>query len=90
MYKFNIKIDTVETLEKFKQTILSIDSGEFTIGQKVSILELIAEDLGLNTISEIARIEGKTPRGVNISNQYKKIKIGKQKLCFKCQTIGDT
>jgi len=73
----------METLEKFKQTILSIYSGEFTTRQKVSILELIAEDLGINTISEMARIEGKTPRGITISNHYKKIQIGKQKLCFK-------
>ena len=73
----------METLEKFKQTLLCIDSGEFDAEMQVSILELIAERIGLNTISEMARIEGKTPRGITISNQYKKIKIGKQKLCFK-------
>ena len=79
----HIKFDTMQSLEKFKQTLLSIDSGEFDTEMQVSILELIAERIGLNTISEMARIEGKTPRGINISNQYKKIKIGKQKLCFK-------
>ena len=73
----------METLEKFKQTLLCIDSGEFNKPQQVAILELIADRLGLNTISEMARIEGKTPRGINISNQYKKIKIGKHKLCYK-------
>lgn len=73
----------METLEKYKQTILAIDSGEFNSDMLVSILELIAYNIGLNTISEMARIEGKTPRGIRISNQYKKIQIGKQKLCFK-------
>ena len=79
----HIKFDTMETLEKFKQTLLCIDSGEFNTEMQVSILELIAERIGLNTISEMARIEGKTPRGITISKQYKKIQIGKQKLCFK-------
>lgn len=74
----------METLDKFKKTILAIDSGEFNESQQVSILEIIAERIGLNTISEMARIESKTPRGITISNQYKKIQIGKQKLCFKC------
>ena len=79
----HIKFNTMETLEKFKQTLLCIDSGEFNTEMQVSILELIAERIGLNTISEMARIEGKTPRGITISNHYKKIQIGKQKLCFK-------
>jgi glycine betaine/choline ABC-type transport system substrate-binding protein len=79
----HIKFNTMETLDKFKQALLAIDSGEFNESMKVSILELIAERIGLNTISEMARIEGKTPRGINISNQYKKIQIGKQTLCYK-------
>lgn len=49
----------------------------------VSILILCASNLEINTISEMARLEGKTPRGILISKQYKKIKIGIQTLVIK-------
>lgn len=70
-------------MEAFKNTILAIENGNFTKQQLVSILLLCSGKLEINTISEMARIEKKTPRGIKISNQYKKVKIGKQTLAIK-------
>lgn len=50
---------------------------------QVSILVLITQNLEINTISEMARIENKTPRGIRFSNQYKKLHIGKQLFAVK-------
>ena len=46
----------------------------------VSILELCVNSLNIDTISETARKENKTPRGIRVSNQYKKVQIGKATL----------
>lgn len=70
-------------MEIFKNQILNIEDGKLTKDQLVSILVLTASKLEINTISEMARNEGKTPRGIRISNQYKKIMIGKQKFAVK-------
>jgi len=70
-------------MEEFTKQIVSIDKGNLTKEQLVSILVLTAQKLEINTISEMARIEGKTPRGILISNQYNKIVIGKQKFAIK-------
>lgn len=70
-------------MENFKDQILSIESGKYTDDQLVSILILSAGKLKINTISEMARIENKTPRGILISNQYRKISIGIQKFAIK-------
>lgn len=49
----------------------------------VSILELIVSKIEINTISEMARKENKTPRGIKVSNKYRKVKIGKQTMTVK-------
>jgi len=49
----------------------------------VAILELVISKLEINTISEMARLENKSPNGINVSNNYKKIFIGKQKFAIK-------
>jgi len=67
-------------MELFKNQLLSISTGEYTKDELVSILILCASELDINTVSEMARKENKTPRGINISNQYRKIMIGKQKF----------
>ncbi len=69
-------------MELFKDVILNISEDKFSADQLVSILLLIADKLPIDTISETARKEGKTPRGIEISNQYRKIKIGKQKFAI--------
>ena len=67
----------------FKEMLINLDSEKYTKKQLVSLLILITSKLEINTISEMARIEDKTPRGITISNQYKKIKIGKQSFAIK-------
>jgi len=71
-------------MQGFKETIVSIEKGKFTVSQLVSILILTASKLKINTISEMARLENKTPRGILISKRFKKIKIGVQKFA-----VGD-
>ena len=70
-------------MEAFKTLVKSIDAGELTQKQLVSILVLCVHNLNINTISEMSRIENKTPRGIRISNNYTKINIGKQVLAIK-------
>jgi hypothetical protein len=73
----------LENMDRFKETLLYLDSNEIEPNQIVSILILSANKLDINTISEMARQENKTPRGITISNQYRKINIGKQKFAIK-------
>jgi hypothetical protein len=69
-------------MDRYKETILLIDSGELTIKQLVSIMILVVSKININTISGMSRSEGKTPRGILISNKYKKTYIGDQKMCI--------
>jgi len=68
---------------ELNQTLLSINNGEYSESQLVSILELVTHNLNLDTISEMARKEDKSPRGIRTSNRYRKIKIGKQLFAIK-------
>ena len=52
-------------------------------GDLVTILELTAHKLNINTISEMARKENKSPNGIRKSNCYRKVKIGKQLFAVK-------
>tara|TARA_R110000772_G_scaffold268686_2_gene397443 strand:+ start:335 stop:574 length:240 start_codon:yes stop_codon:yes gene_type:complete len=70
-------------MENFKKQLLSIYNGDLTSDQLVSILILTSQMLEINTISGMARSEGKTPRGILISNRYRKVNIGKAKLAVK-------
>lgn len=70
-------------MEEFKNQVLSISNGKYTKEQLVSILILCANELDINTVSEMARQENKTPRGISISNKYRKIKIGIQTFAVK-------
>ena len=67
----------------FKETILAINDHKYSQRELVSIMILTANELEINTISEMARLENKTPRGILISNNYEIIKIGKQRFAIK-------
>ena len=49
----------------------------------VSILELSSNCINIDTISGMAKKEKKTPRGIRISKQYRKVNIGRAKLAVK-------
>jgi hypothetical protein len=66
-----------------KEIILNIDSGKYTLSEMVTILEVITNKMDINTISGMARIEGKSPNGIKTSNKYYKLNIGDQKMCIK-------
>jgi len=68
---------------KLNEVLLSIINKDFKENELVTILELLVSELDIDTISEMARKENKSPNGINISKRYKKIKIGKQKLAIK-------
>lgn len=70
-------------MDNFKETLLNIDNDKFTLSQLVSILVLVVSKININTISGMARSENKTPRGIKISNQYRKELIGSQLMCIK-------
>lgn len=70
-------------MDKFKETLILIENNKFTLSELVSILVLIVSKININTISGMARNEGKTPRGIKISNRYRKELIGEQLMCIK-------
>lgn len=53
------------------------------LNQLVTILELVADKSGVKTISEMARIEGKSANGIRSSKAYRKTNIGTQPMCLK-------
>ena len=67
-------------MDNFKETLISIDSDKFSLEQLVSILLLIVSKISINTVSGMARSEGKTPKGISGSNRYRKIMVGCQKM----------
>jgi len=70
-------------MENIKYQILKEIEQETDLNKLVAILELSADKLGIKTISEMARIEGKSPNGINQSKRYRKLIIGTQKMCIK-------
>jgi hypothetical protein len=66
-----------------KDIVITIETAELTAKEIVLLIELLSNKIDINTISEMARQENKTPRGIRISNQYRKLSIGKQLLCVK-------
>jgi len=70
-------------MENIKYQILKEIEQETDLNKLVAILELSADKLGIKTISEMARIEGKSPNGITQSKRYKKLIIGTQKMCIK-------
>jgi len=68
-----------------KDIYLSVINNELNRVELVTILQLIANKLEINTISEMARLENKSPQGIRTSNKYEKIKIGKQIMVIKPQ-----
>lgn len=69
-------------MDKFKQVVININSDQFTLSQLVSILILIVSKIDIDTISGMARSKGKTPSGIKISSNFKKIMIGCQKMAI--------
>lgn len=66
-----------------KDIALALDNDSFDLLELVAILELTKDKLNINTISEMARQENKSPNGIRVSNKYRKIKIGKQIMVVK-------
>ena len=70
-------------MKETKYQILKEIEKEKDLNILLAILELSAYKLEIKTISEMARAEGKSPNGINKSNQYRKLFIGGQKMCIK-------
>lgn len=71
-------------MEKFTEIISFIDNSEdLTKQQILSIIEIACTKIDIRTISRMARSENKTPRGIKISNQYRKVEIGGQLMAVK-------
>jgi hypothetical protein len=63
--------------------LLAVKNNTLSTNDKVSILELLAHEVGIMTISEMARHEGKSPNGIKTSKKYGKVKIGGQLMAIK-------
>jgi len=70
-------------MDKYKETLFLIDSGNFDQNQLIQIIELSANNLNINTINGMAKQEGKSFNGIKHSNQYYKFNIGNCKLAVK-------
>lgn len=66
-----------------KDIKLAVINNKISQGDMVTILLLLANELEVYTISEMARRENKTPQGIRKSNSYRKINIGNQLMCIK-------
>lgn len=53
------------------------------LSQLVTILELSTHKSGVKTVSQMARLENKSPNGIRSSKAYCKIEIGGQLMCIK-------
>jgi hypothetical protein len=70
-------------MENISKVLKIIDKEDLTKSEILSIIELACNKIDIDTISGMARKEGKTPRGIKISNQYRKVKIGSQLMVVK-------
>lgn len=70
-------------MDKYTETLISIDSGNFTKMQLVQIIELTSHKLDIDSISGMAKKEGKSFNGIKKSYKYYKFKIGNIKLAVK-------
>ena len=64
------------------QILSFIDKSE-DLGKLLTIFEVTANKLEINTISEMARLEGKSPNGIKDSKKYRKVRVGVQLMCVK-------
>jgi hypothetical protein len=69
-------------MSKLANILIAIDQDDLTTSELVSVLEMVCTKIDINTISGMARSEGKTPRGIKISNQYRKVEIGCQLMAI--------
>ena len=70
-------------MDKHTETLIYLDSQELTKSQLVSYLTIIVSNLEIDTLSEMARKEGKWRNGIIVSDRYKKLDIGKQTFAIK-------
>ena len=70
----------------YSDVVLAVTEDKFDRNQKVIILLLLANELNIQTISEMARLKNKTPSGVRGSGRFRKIEIGTQLMCIDQQS----
>ena len=69
-------------MNTLNQCLLYLDSDKLSTSDKVTILEVLSGNMNIDTISGMARKEGKSPNGIRESNQYRKTMIGCQKMAI--------
>lgn len=67
-------------MNTLNECLLLIDSDKLSLSDKVTILEVLINTIDINTVSGMARQEGKSPNGIRESNQYRKLMVGCQKM----------
>tara|TARA_R100001244_G_scaffold6345_1_gene7427 strand:- start:380 stop:592 length:213 start_codon:yes stop_codon:yes gene_type:complete len=66
-----------------KDIKLAVLNNDINPSDMVTILLLLANELQVYTISEMARKENKTPQGIRKSKKYTKFTIGSQLMTMK-------
>jgi hypothetical protein len=70
-------------MKNYKELAIAIHSSKLTSEEVVLLIELLSNKIVINTISGMARLENKTPKGIRESKRYRKIRIGSALLCVK-------
>jgi hypothetical protein len=81
--KYNNGIIIEDKIKTHNECISYLQKNKVSPNEYLEILQLCASELEIDTISEMARKENKSPQGINISNKYFKVFIGKQKFAVK-------
>jgi|TARA_Y100000310_G_C20675447_1_gene812776 hypothetical protein len=68
---------------KYKDIVLAITKEEINTSNMVTILQLISNELDLQTVSSMARKENKSPQGIRKSKRYNKIVLGGRDMVYK-------
>ena len=70
-------------MKSFTNIAKAVHESNLTSKEVVLLIELLCTKIDINTISGMARSENKTPRGIKVSDNYYKLKIGDATLCVK-------
>jgi hypothetical protein len=70
-------------MEDYTKTLLLIERSEFTLHQRVQLLELMLSNIEIDTLQGMAKSENKSYNGIKKSSRYYKLEIGCQKMVIK-------
>jgi hypothetical protein len=70
-------------MEDYTKTLLLLERSDFTLHQRVQLLELMLLNIEIDTLQGMAKSENKSYNGIKKSNCYYKLNIGCQTMAIK-------